>query len=231
MKTLLYIFVLFSTSLISLEKKDEAKFIHSAKRFNAWDYKFSTGLSLTKIPLEVVEEEINQSPLIVVNARFGLPLSLSLKSQFEMNVLTNSMDLELMWSKEFNSISTALSTKSKVWIGNLDFNPFDLNATGLILYPTFKFSIDKIDYILTFEIESQTSWIFTRSNEIQLGQEFSIFNGIGVSFIFEQPLWNNNWVVNSIKFNYVKSHYQSWLSYSTIDEFFLYPEFTFSFIL
>lgn len=231
MKNLLYIFVLFSTSIFANDVSDEAKFIHATKNFNVWEYKFSAGLSITKMPLEVVEEEINQSPLIVLNARLGLPLNFSLKSQFEMNVLTNSMDLELMWSKEFSIISMALSGKSKVWIGNLDFSPFDINATGLILYPTFKLSIDRKEYLMTFEVESQTSWIFTRSNDIELGQEFNLFNGIGVSLSIEQALWNNNWVVNSIKLNYVKSHYQSWLSYSTIDEFFLYPEITFSFIL
>ena len=87
------------------------------------------------------------------------------------------------------------------------------------------------DFILSMNIETQHSFMLTWSKDASLGKIQTPDAGIGVGFVLEQPLWNNHWVNLGFKVNYAKFYYQSWLSFSTLNEYLLYPEFSFGFNL
>ena len=71
----------------------------------------------------------------------------------------------------------------------------------------------------------------TQSEDVLLGEFYRPLSAYCLNFSIEQPLWNDHWVLIQIKLNYAKFFYQSWLAYSTVDEYLLYPQFSFGFIL
>lgn len=189
------------------------------------------GLSVSNLPTAVVEEEISYSPMIMSNFRLGLPWDISMNLQFNTNYIANHGSLSFMRSFELFGVDMAAGAKYANWFGHLELDAIRLKSWGFILSPVISAGMDFDKFLVSAEIETQHSIIYTYSEDILLGTVKNPFSGVALKLAIEQPLWNDNWVLLALKLNYSKFYYQSWLSYSTVDEYFLYPEITFGFLL
>jgi hypothetical protein len=181
--------------------------------------------------MAVVEEEINQSPMLELNARLGLPLKLSLVAQVKSNYIANYGILGLQWSFFNGDLSLSFGNKVAVWFGHLEMEAIRLKASGISIMPYLTAGIDYDEYLISVAVESQSNRMWTQTDERTLGKIDDLISGIAFDINIEQPLWHNHWVILGVKLNYVKFFYQSWLSYTTLDEYLLYPEFKFAFVL
>ncbi len=196
-----------------------------------WEYKFITGISLSKLPTEVVEEEINSAPILNGGFRIGLPWKISATLEFNSNYLTNLGSLAFQHSFLNKDLSLAIGLKYSAWFGHPQLSFTNVKASGMIISPIISFGADFGDFILSGTAEAESNYGYYTSEGIKLGEWFTPFSGFGLKLSLEQPLWNNHWVNLGLKLNYSKFYYQSWLSFSTIDEYLLYPEFSFGFLL
>lgn len=226
---------LFAVSITDAADKVEAdssaKYYYSAKMRQPRGLEYIVGLSVSHLPSIVVEEEISQSPMLMFGAKLGLPYRFDFALSFQSNYIANYGLSELYWNLIDNKFSLSFGAKFAMWFGHLEMDAIHLKSYGGILYPTVKMSYDFDKYIISSELESQHSQMTTSSEDEILGTLREPSAGFAARFTIEQPLWGNQIVALSLKLNYAKFYYQSWLSFTTIDEYLLYPEILFAFEL
>ena len=101
----------------------------------------------------------------------------------------------------------------------------------MILSPYVAVGLDFGDFLLSAQLETQTNRMWTQIDDKEIARKDHKIAGVALNLNLEQPLWHNHYVVLGVKLNYAKFFYQSWISYTTIDEYLLYPEFKFAFVL
>jgi|GEM_PF-2533414 len=229
---LIFFFLIFSKSVVMAdEEKDSRPFIFYPKAYNNWNFEMSAGLSLTKLPMNVVEEEINQSPMPELHFRLGLPAKISLTTELKSNYLANYGSLGVQWTFWKKFVDVAVGGKFNAWFGHLEMESFKLKAEGMILSPYISLGFDFKDFLLSVQFETQTNRMWTQIDDKDIARTDHKLSGIAVNINAEQPLWHNHYVVMGVKLNYAKFFYQSWMSYTTINEYLFYPEFRFGFVL
>ena len=206
-------------------------YFYYPKSIKPWESVFYVGLSLTRLPSVVVEEEISQSPMLYIGYRLGLPWNLSSYWHFNSNYISNYGNSCLYWSYSLGRHTLAVGGKIAMWFGHLQMDAIHLKSYGWIINPTILYGIEFKDFVLSAEFETQHSRMFTFSEDEYLGTLKYPTAGYAVKFNIEQPLWKKNCVSLSVKFNYAKFYYQSWLTFNTLDEYLFYPEIHFGFIL
>lgn len=189
------------------------------------------GLSVTRLPYVVVEEEISHLPMIISNFRVGLPYNFSFSAQFNTNYFTNFGSGGLNWSIINNRFSFNLGGRICIWHGQMDLDNINLRAWGLIFNPNIALGYDFKKFLFSLELEAQYSKFSTYTDGVFIGTIDEPKSGFAFKINIEQPLWNDHWIDLSLKLNYTRFYYQSWLTFSTIKEFLFYPEFTIGFIL
>ncbi len=229
---ILFLSLLTISTAISAYNEEENKYIYFPKAFNTFELKFAMGLSLTKLPTQIVEEEINSSPSLFFNSRLGLPLNLSLGMDLATNYISNIGTISLDYRLDLDYIYLSAGVNGSMWFGHVEFESIKLKSYGLLYNPIISVGINlDNEILLTTSIETQSGIMSTFSDDSLL----ATFKQPNSNFIFrislEQPLWNDNWVCIGVKFNFASFYYQSWLSYSAIKDYLLYPEFYFGFIL
>ncbi len=220
----------FSFSVISQEIKLKNDIIFYPNSFSKWDYKISTGLSITRVPLEITEEEINTLPVINADFKIGLPKKISLLAKLNTNYISNMISIAFQKNVIEKRAILGLGVNTSFWFGHLYQEVIRLNANGFILNPYIIGGYKFNNFYLSCKLENQFSTMRTYSEDAILGRSSQPNSAYSFQFIIEQPLWNNNWVAIGVKLNYAKFYYQAWLTYTAIDEYLLYPEYTFSFI-
>jgi hypothetical protein len=128
-------------------------------------------------------------------------------------------------------LSLSLGANYSLWYGRLKIEGINLESWGTMFTPNISAGLDFKQFLLSVELETQYCWIRTYAEDESIGTVKRPVAGFGVKIALEQPLWNNNWLTLALKLNYAKFYYQSWLTYSTIDEYFLYPELIVGFVL
>jgi hypothetical protein len=232
LKTLIIIFSLINLNCLAAEQDSlSQKYIYYPGAFQKWDYRFMVGLSASKLPTAVVEEEISVSPMLMMNFRLGMPADMSFNFQLNSNYISTHGILGYQWALLKGRTPISIGAKAAAWMGHLELEAIRLKSWGMIISPYVSFGIDFDKFLLSAEFETQHSFMYTYSEEVLLGTIRNPQSGYGLRFTLEQPLWNDNWVLLSLKLNYAKFYYQSWLSFTTIDEYFLYPELIFGFVL
>lgn len=226
----LILLITCSSSLFADGTTKEEHFYYP-KEYQNWSTKYIVGASLSKLPTEVVEEEINSAPILNFAFRLGLPGQITTIFELNTNYFTNYASLALQHSFVNKDLSLAGGIKFSGWFGHPQLSFTNVKATGMILSPYITTGIDFGDFILTATADVESYYIYNSSEGQKLGEWFKPLSGFGLKFSLEQPLWNNHWVNLGIKLNFSKFYYQSWLSFSTIDEYLLYPEFSLGFIL
>ena len=101
MKNTVLILLIFLSIIFSAEavgKLCQPKFIYFPHSYDKWDYRFNIGLSISRLPTEIVEEEINTSPMVLFDFRLGLPYNLSTTLLFNSNYMANHGSLGLQWT-------------------------------------------------------------------------------------------------------------------------------------
>ena len=223
--------LLLSKSSWSQKSSNQPPWFFYPKSFNTLNFATSLGLSITKFPVNLVDDEINTAPLLKFDFRMGVSKTADLTFQFYTNYIVNNGSLGMQWQLFDGDLCAAIGAKTSVWFGQLELEAFRLKSMGVVISPLFNIGYRTDDFTISSIIEIQSSYMKTLSHDILLGEFTRPLSAYSIRFIIEQPLWNDQWVALEIKLNYAKFYYQSWLTYSTIDEFFFYPEFSFGFIL
>ena len=199
--------------------------------FNKWDYSFALGLSFTKLPVHVVEDEINTSPMLNIDFRLGLPKNTSMTLELQGNYFANIGSLGFHWPLLNQKVIMSFGEKTSVWFGHLELDAIHLKSMGVLVSPYVIMGMKTRNFLISSSFEIQNSYMKTQSEDVLLGEFYRPLSAYCLNFSIEQPLWNDHWVLIQIKLNYAKFFYQSWLAYSTVDEYLLYPQFSFGFIL
>lgn len=227
----LLIFLLLFLMSQYLSAQSNQPYFYYPKSYSPFHYSFVVGMSLTKLPVDLVEDEINTAPMLKFDSKLGVFDRVDFSFLFYSNYIANLGAVGFQWMICDGSLSIAIGEKTSIWFGHLEFDAIELKSMGVVVAPNLSIGYKTDLFTVTTIIESHSSYMKTLSNDILLREFIRPFSAYTVNFVIEQPLWNDNWVALGIKFNYAKFYYQSWLTYSTIDEFFFYPEFTFGFIL
>ena len=233
-KLLVAILLLFlygnSIALPNDSIRENKRYFLYPKAYKPWKSTFCSGISITRLPTEIVEAEVNTSPVIATDYRLGMPWKLSMGLKFSSNYITNLGSFTLYRSFINKRFSFAMGGSFSIWFGHLDFPEIKLKSMGLIYTPMFSVGYDFRKFFLTLTAEMNYSSMKTFADDKLLGQFNDPKSLYSLKLSLEQPLWNNHSVILSVKNNYARFYYQSWLSYTTIKEFLYYPEFSFGFI-
>ncbi len=230
-KTILFTILALYTVNGQPASEAEPSYFYYPKAYTSWQYKAVLGLSVTKLPSAVVDDEINTFPMVTSDFRVGLIKNVSMNIQFYTNYLANNGSVGFQWNMLNNAVSLALGENTSVWFGHLQLDGIHLKSMGVLASPFLSIGYDVRDFMITARIEVQNSYLKTLSEDMLLGEFYQYFSAYNFQFNIEQPLWNEHWVVLGVKLIYAKFNYQSWLTYSAIDEYLFYPEFSFGFIL
>ncbi len=225
------IFLALQVKLLSQDSLYKYDYFYFPKAHKNWDYQFYTGLSVTRLPVVVVEEEISQSPMLNLGFRLAIPWEISFTTHFNTNYISNYSNFCFYKSFNWGRHSLAIGSKVAVWFGHLEMDAIHLKSYGWIINPTIIYGIDFTDFVVSAEFETQHSRMFTSSEDEYLGTLKDPTAGYAIKFNIEQPLWKTNCVSMSVKLNYAKFYYQSWLSFNAVNDYLFYPEIIFGFIL
>jgi hypothetical protein len=201
------------------------------KNYQTNSYKFLLGISLTKLPTNLVEEEISTIPMLNTEFRYGLPLNLSFILQFSSNYISNLGAAGIQWSFFNHDFSSAIGFSNSVWFGHLDMQSIKLKSFGVMIKPFITFGMDFKKFKISSSVSTQYNYMKTDSDDELLGEFYKPHSLYSLNMTIEQPLWKDNMVLLGINLNYATFYYQSWLVYSAINQYILYPEVSFGFIL
>ena len=229
-KTLLFFLILFQSSIHAQDIVPHKPYIFFPGAYQKWEYKISTGISLTRLPNEIIEEEINTLPTLNADFKIGLPLKFILHSSINTNYISNRLSLDIQKNIIDKKFAFAIGVNSSYWFGQLYLDAIKLKAFGFIFNPYITTGFHFDDIYISLKIENQFAVMKTSSEDVMLGRSTQPNSAYSFHFSIEQPLWNNNWVALGVKFNYAKFNYQAWLTYTAIDEYLFYPEYSFTFI-
>ncbi len=229
-KILLFFLILSQTIIHAQDVVPHKPYIFFPGVFQKWEYKISTGISLTRLPNEIIEEEINTLPMVNADFKIGLPLNFLLHSRIEANYISNRISLAIEKNIISKKFALAVGLNSSYWFGQLYQDAIKLKAFGGILNPYIAGGFHFNDIYISLKIDNQFGIMKTSSEDVMLGRFTQPNSAYSFTFSLEQPLWKNNWVAMGVKLNYAKFNYQAWLTYTAIDEYLLYPEYSFTFI-
>lgn len=188
-------------------------------------------MSVTKLPVEVIEEEQNILPYLLGGVRLDMPVPLALDVQFQSNYLANNGSLGLEWMLQNRSLVTSIGLRTSVWFGHLEMDYFRLKTFGIDMSPSVSAGLDLGDVTLKATGFVRFSYMKTDSDDKLLLEKYTPLSAYGAALTIEQPLWNDHWVALSIGATYAKFTYHSWITYTTLEDYLFYPEATFGFVL
>ncbi len=186
---------------------------------------YSVGLNVSKLPTQVVEEELNQSAMVNFSAKYDLPKKFSLHFDFKTIYITNDVSLGLSWNYPFKTFSVGILNKLAYWYGQAKFDNFDSSAYGFVNYPSiylghkYKNLHTTIGGGLDFLIAT-----YKYSGDIETKNSKNKMTGYNLFLITEQPLWKDNFVTVGFKLHRSSYYYQSWIAFSTLEYKLWVPE-------
>lgn len=197
-----------------------------------WEWQRSVGLSLTTLPKEIVEEELNQSPALDLRSRLGLPFGFSADARLLVQVLTNHIAIGGCWSHAFGPFAFSLGDDAAFWFGFLTIEGFNNSANGWLNYPYASVGYDFGPFRLTVRGEMLLVLSYrTYAGDNLLASDKNGFGGFAGSVILEQPFWKDTHVTLGFKASYLKYFYQSWFTFETFNRYLFIPELSVGFIL
>jgi hypothetical protein len=151
--------------------------------------------------------------------------------ELKSNYISNYAAINIGWSYSLDPVYVQLGGKVALWYGHLSMDSESFSSNGWILSPFINVGMQFNEIYGSILLESIHSRYYTYSENEFLGIVRDPKAGLSIQLSLEQPLWNDNYVMLAAKFTYSKFFYQSWLSYSTIDDYLIYPEIIFGFLL
>lgn len=207
------------------------KYVNFPMANETWNINFLAGVGITKLPTNIVEEEINTSPVLFGSVRLDLPWNFSSRLYFASNYISNIGTLSVQLNMLNSFISIAPGIEGSMWFGHVEMESIKLKSNGIQVKPYVSAGIDFGDILLTGTLEMQFGSMTTYSEDILLANFNQPRSCYTLRFSLEQPLWKDQWVLLGLGLNYATFYYQSWLSYSAIRQYLFYPEIYFGFIL
>lgn len=197
-------------------------------------YKLSpiaVGISLGKLPRFIVDDQINQSPLINVLTNFTLPYNFYLSAKLQSIYLTNYFISGLNWAFHYGNFSLSAGDNFAYMYAIANLEAFDVSVNGWFNHPTLTlgYKIGDLAVSLQSEMSIVTS-LHKKVGNIEVQQRKNQIIGYAWLLSLEQPLWKNNYVMLGIKMNYAKYFYQSWLAFSPQEVYLYIPEFMLCFL-
>ncbi len=202
------------------------EYIYFPRELPRWKLVKTLGFSLAYIPKIISEEEINQSPLVDLTLRLGLPYNFSANARISTIGITNHFVIGGEWNHSFDKFSFAIGFDFAYWLGLFSRSGFDVVANGTMNYPFISFGYDFDDAYVSLRTELQiVTFSETFIGDASVGGIKRDVVGFAVTYTLEQPFWKNTEIVQGVRLNYTKFFYQSWISFSTIDRYVVFPEF------
>src|SRR3989339_726788 len=100
------------------------------------NFHYSFGINVSKLPTQVVEEELNQSVMLNFSAKYDLPRRFSLLFDLKTIYITNDVSLGVSWCYPLKHFSIGISNKIAYWYGQANFDNFDSSAYGFMDFPS-----------------------------------------------------------------------------------------------
>jgi len=229
-KTIFLLFLIPSV-LSAQNGGGDAPYFYFPRAYRVWEYNTAVGVNVTKIPMEIAEEEINISPMAKAEFRIGLPEPFGMTLGIKGNYISNMGTLGVYWNAPVEGVALSAGVKTGMWFGHLESHYFDLKTFGINLHPGVSAGVAFDDVCVSVTADVQYGYLSTSSNDYLLIEEYYPHSAYSMGVVIEQPLWNDQWVALGAKLTYARTYHQSWLSYSTIRQYLLYPELSFGFIL
>lgn len=186
---------------------------------------YSLGLNVSKLPTQIVEEELNQAVMLSFSLKYGLPYNFAAHLNLSTIYITNDASLGLSWNYNYDNFGFALVNKIGYWYGQANFENFDSKADGIMYYPTvivgyqYKNLFTSIgaglDFMLT--IRKFSGSIETKSSKNQL-------TGYNFFIMTEQPISKDNFISLGFKLHRTSYYYQSWIAFSNLEYKLWIPE-------
>jgi hypothetical protein len=197
-----------------------------------WEWQRSVGLTLSTLPKEIVEEELNQSPALDLNSRLGLPWGFSADARLLVQVLTNHIAVGGKWSHAFGPLAFSIGDDAAWWFGFLTIDGFNNSANGWLNYPNVSVGYDfgRFRVSVRGELLLVLSYASYAGNNL-LASDKNGFGGFSASVIIEQPFWKSTHVTLGFKASYLRYFYQSWFAYETFNRYLFVPELSVGFLL
>lgn len=233
---IIYIIILSFWLLVAAPKAfagdgQPPKYFNYPKSYETWDYRFLAGIGITKLPTNIVEEEINTSPVAFADFRLDLPWNFTTDLYMATNYISNIGTLSIQANLINSFVSVAPGIRGSMWFGHVEMESIKLKSYGMLIKPYVSAGIDFGDVMLTGTLEIQFANMYTFSEDSLLARFNQPRSNYTLRFTLEQPLFGNTWVLLGLGLNYATFYYQSWLSYSAIRQYLFYPEVYFGFIL
>ena len=197
-----------------------------------WEWQRSAGLTLSTLPKEIVEEELNQSPALDLNSRLGLPWGFSTDVRLMVQVLTNHIAVGSKWSHAFGRFAFSIGDDVAWWFGFLTIEGFNNSANGWLNYPnlTLGYDFGRFRISVRAELLLVLSYVSYAGDNL-VASDKNGFGGFSTSVTIEQPFWKNTHVTLGFKASYLRYFYQSWFTYETFKRYLFIPELSVGFIL
>jgi hypothetical protein len=206
--------------------------LESPAPLGLWEWQKSIGLSLSTLPKEIVEEELNQSPALDLRSRLGLPWGFSADARLLIQVLTNHIAVGGRWSHAFGRFAFSIGDDAAFWFGFLTIEGFNNSANGWLNYPhiTIGYDFGRLRLMLRADMLLVLSYRSYAGDNL-LASDKNGFGGYSGSIIIEQPFWKNTHVTLGFKASYLRYFYQSWFTFETFNRYLFIPELSVGFIL
>ena len=193
----------------------------------------SLGLSTAKLPEDVVEtDDVFRAPLFSYRLKYGLPENFIAEGGVETNLITFHFSAGPKWNYQFDRLGLSVGAVIAYWFGQLEQFGFDTKFNGWIMYPNLSAGYRFDKFTISVKSELVLNLAETSINgETEISNDLDFFNGLTIGLYFEQPLWNDQFVVLGIRSTFLNFYYPMWAAFSTFDRTYYIPEATFTFIL
>ena len=235
LKGLLFFYIclqLIPNFILAKDSINTINFINYPKEIPKWELVSYLGLSVAYLPKIIVEEELNQSPLIEANFRFGLPYNFDLNARISSIYITNQFTLGLQWCHSFDKFAFSLGFNYSYWLCQFKQPAFNVIANGTMNYPFITLGYDFDDFYVSLKTEAIISTFEeTFIGETTTGGIQKELVGWIFSYSLEQPLFKKMQIFQSVRINLTKFYYQSWIAFTKTKNYIIFPEFVIGFKL
>lgn len=194
---------------------------------------WSVGLSVATFPRMLVEEEVNQSPLVDARAVVGLPWNFTATAHVSTNFyIANQLSVGLRYGAELGPVAVGLGDEMAYWFGAFALSGFDNHVSGWINYPYISASVDAGDVLIGARLELIYQLRFSQfAGDLEVSNNRDRLHGGSFGVYLEQPLWKNQHAMLGAKITSTDFFYQSWMAFNTLRRRQLYPELFFAFLI